>query len=345
MRLEQRALRRDRRARHVGDHLHRVRVAHRQDARRRWPPCTFSFSKRPARDGAAHVHRHLAVGLQPRRISPPSVSTRISRFAVRPCVHELHEAARAVAALLDLAAVGVEDAVAEVDARPRGLDHQDLVAAHAEMAVGDALQLGAISVNGSLVKSRTTKSFPAPCILVNASFTAAPRRGRDAVDRGVVEQRVDRQRSTVFAAASARAARHPVQRFVRRLLVQRHRIEDRARDAFLGERFADRVAPLAADGELVVDVPAARVLRGARPFQLLAVALRHAPRALNPFEAPQLHRSTAAWSSSRRLFQPHALVQVRLPAAVMAQHTQGSRDLVFAVIIPASPAAARFFVG
>ena len=51
-------------------------------------------------------------------------------------MHELDEAARAVAALLDLAAVGIEDAVAEIRARRlRLLDHQDLVAAHAEMAV------------------------------------------------------------------------------------------------------------------------------------------------------------------------------------------------------------------
>jgi hypothetical protein len=57
-------------------------------------------------------------------------------------VHELHEAARAVAALLDLAAVGVEDAVAEVRVRAaRALDHQDLVAADAEVAIGDFADL------------------------------------------------------------------------------------------------------------------------------------------------------------------------------------------------------------
>jgi hypothetical protein len=55
-------------------------------------------------------------------------------------VHELHEAARTVAALLHLAAIGVEDAVAEV----RGLrffDDQDLVAAHAKVAVGNSLYM------------------------------------------------------------------------------------------------------------------------------------------------------------------------------------------------------------
>ena len=55
-------------------------------------------------------------------------------------MHEAHEAARAVAALFDLAAVGVEDAVAEIDVGARGgLDHQQLVAADAEVAVGDRL--------------------------------------------------------------------------------------------------------------------------------------------------------------------------------------------------------------
>jgi hypothetical protein len=58
-------------------------------------------------------------------------------------MHEAHEAARAVAALLDLAAVGIEDAVAEIDARRRrALHHQDLVAADAEMAVGQKARLG-----------------------------------------------------------------------------------------------------------------------------------------------------------------------------------------------------------
>ena len=51
---------------------------------------------------------------------------------------ELHEAARAVAALLDLAAVGVEDPVAEIGVGARrALDDEDLVAAHAEAAVGE----------------------------------------------------------------------------------------------------------------------------------------------------------------------------------------------------------------
>ena len=57
-------------------------------------------------------------------------------------MHEAHEAPRAVAALLDLAAVGIEDAVAEIGVGAGGrLHQQDLVAADAEVAVGDEAQL------------------------------------------------------------------------------------------------------------------------------------------------------------------------------------------------------------
>jgi hypothetical protein len=86
-------------------------------------------------------------------------------------VHEAHEAARAVAALLDLAAVGVEDAVAEIGVVAAGLlDQQDLVAADAEMAVGDAAALLGGERDGWLMPSNTTKSLPRPCILVKCSF-------------------------------------------------------------------------------------------------------------------------------------------------------------------------------
>jgi len=51
-------------------------------------------------------------------------------------VHEPHEAARAVAAVLDFAAVGVEDAVAEVGFRVGGgIYDEDLVATDSELAV------------------------------------------------------------------------------------------------------------------------------------------------------------------------------------------------------------------
>jgi hypothetical protein len=60
--------------------------------------------------------------------------------------NEADEAARAVAALLDLvAAAAVEDAIAEVGAGARRrLDDEDLVGADAEAPVGDALELRAV---------------------------------------------------------------------------------------------------------------------------------------------------------------------------------------------------------
>ena len=54
-----------------------------------------------------------------------------------PAVDKAHETARAVAAVLHLATVGVVDGVFEVDAGGGGRPHrQNLVCAHAEVAVG-----------------------------------------------------------------------------------------------------------------------------------------------------------------------------------------------------------------
>ena len=74
---------------------------------------------------------------------PPCVSTRISRFVGQPGImHETHETARAVTALLDLAAIGIENPVTEIDPRLlRHLDQQDLVATDAEMTVSQVAQL------------------------------------------------------------------------------------------------------------------------------------------------------------------------------------------------------------
>ena len=50
---------------------------------------------------------------------------------------ELDEAARAIAAVLDFAAIGIENSVAEVGLGVRGgIDQQDLIAANAKLAVG-----------------------------------------------------------------------------------------------------------------------------------------------------------------------------------------------------------------
>ena len=56
--------------------------------------------------------------------------------------HEDHKAPRAVAALLDLAAVGVENAIAEVGIRRcRRLDDEHLIATDAEAAIGERADL------------------------------------------------------------------------------------------------------------------------------------------------------------------------------------------------------------
>ena len=120
-----------------------------------------------------HVDRHFARRCQP-RFDDAGQRFDADRVLVRqPLVaHEVHEAARAVAALFDLAAVAVEDAVAKVDvACARRLDDQDLVGTDAEAPIR---QLAAAASRESSIRcvtpSSITKSLPAPCILVKRSF-------------------------------------------------------------------------------------------------------------------------------------------------------------------------------
>jgi len=76
-------------------------------------------------------------------MTPRAVSTRISSRCEPLVAHETGEAARAVAALFDLAAVGVPDAVAEVVAGfARWLDEEELVAAMPKWRVGKAAHQG-----------------------------------------------------------------------------------------------------------------------------------------------------------------------------------------------------------
>ncbi|MCY1542489.1 hypothetical protein D9M68_782370 [compost metagenome] len=145
----------------VVHHLHRVRVAHRHGRN----PCgaavdlqavdrIHAFS--PGRQalgaerhlgrfqlGRAHVHGDLAVVLQRQRDHAlHHLHAHRALVGHALVADETHEAARAVAAVLDLAAVGIEDAVAEVDiAARRFLDHQHLVGAHAEMPAGERAPL------------------------------------------------------------------------------------------------------------------------------------------------------------------------------------------------------------
>ncbi len=65
-------------------------------------------------------------------------------------VHEFDEAARAIAALFDLAAIGIEDAIAEIhigEFAGRPFHQQQLVAAYAEMAIGNQANLRCIERN------------------------------------------------------------------------------------------------------------------------------------------------------------------------------------------------------
>ena len=88
-------------------------------------------------------------------------------------MHEAHEAAGAVAAMLDLAAVGIENAVAEIGVRLGGaLDQQDLVGADAECRSPSARARSGVISMVWRTPSRTTKSLPAPCILVKFQFMA-----------------------------------------------------------------------------------------------------------------------------------------------------------------------------
>ena len=88
-------------------------------------------------------------------------------------MQERREAAHAIAALLDLAAVGVEDAVVGLGAgAARRLDHQRLVEADAGVARGQRAPLVGGRQPPSRGASKTMKSLPRPCILVNSSCMA-----------------------------------------------------------------------------------------------------------------------------------------------------------------------------
>src|SRR6266581_837867 len=150
VRFDQRAIPRHGRAVYIGDDLHGMGIAHRYggdgdaaaaDLER------LDYGVAVADEGDlrrrkvrhAHVDRDLAAGLEARyddaraRLDADLV---LGRKAV--VANEADEAAGPVAALLDFAAIGIEDAVAEIDTDAgRRLDDQDLVAADAEMPVGE----------------------------------------------------------------------------------------------------------------------------------------------------------------------------------------------------------------
>src|SRR5882672_9322514 len=157
MRLDKRPLARDRRGLHVGDGLYRVGIPHGEDGdldratRDLERPAHSRLSCRQASRierhaprielRGAHVDAHLAVALQAwGDDSGKGFDANFGLLRESLVVHEPDEAARTVAALLDLPAVGVPDAIAEIGAfSPWPLDQQHLVAADPEVAVGDPL--------------------------------------------------------------------------------------------------------------------------------------------------------------------------------------------------------------
>jgi hypothetical protein len=93
-----------------------------------------------------HVDRDRAVGFE-RRFDHAGTGPDADRASLGQAlvVDEADETPRAVAALLDLAAIGIEDPIAEIDAGPVGrLDDQDLVGADAEAAIGQPADLAHI---------------------------------------------------------------------------------------------------------------------------------------------------------------------------------------------------------
>ncbi len=122
---------RDGRGGDIGHRLHRVRIADRQHgdadnaaidlerpaaiSLRRLQPAPIERNAFRVEYRRLHADRHLPIGLQARRNQPGQRLDADLGLVRQPfVVHETHEAARAVAALLDFAAVGVPDAVAEV---------------------------------------------------------------------------------------------------------------------------------------------------------------------------------------------------------------------------------------
>src|SRR5437773_4028526 len=154
-----------------------------------------------------------------------------------------------------------------------------------------------------------------------------PDTGADALDARLVEQRMDGQREHAFRRRlGGRQRQAAIRRLVRRLAMQGQRIKNGAGDAFAGKRLADRVAPLAAQGELVVRVPAAPVLAGQRErraLQLAAIALRDAaPRVVEFLQPAQFHAQYGGLQLVEAAVPAHALVQVGLAAAVVAQRAK-----------------------
>ena len=166
-----------------------------------------------AKSRHAHVDGDLAVGLEPRHDEPAGGFDADLALVGQPAIaHEHDEAARAVAALLDLAAVGVEDPVAKVGVAAARARRP--APGRSRRRSGDRPARGPSAASRSTrwrTPSMTTKSLPRPCILVNLSVIAAAPCEAAGISpvasegNGVSRRRASR-RPRRHSAASARAS-------------------------------------------------------------------------------------------------------------------------------------------
>ena len=138
----------------IVDHLHGVRITHRNHRRfqgfvghiEEMDDHILVGKKRNLgrqKTRLAHVDRDIAVGFEARGNHPlQRLDADLALVGQALLMDETDEATRAVAALLDLAAIGIEDPVAEIDAGLAGrLDQQNLIATDPEIAVGEVAKL------------------------------------------------------------------------------------------------------------------------------------------------------------------------------------------------------------
>ena len=154
MLLQLRSQRFDRRVVDIVDLQHGVRVAHRSDAERdgaaidlevvqRLVAVRHERHVRRREAWRAHVDPHAAVVVHlQRQGAAQSLDLEFTLVGQTLIDDEAGKAARAVAAVLHLAAVGVEDPVAKIHVRlARRLYQQQLIEADPEMAVGQLADL------------------------------------------------------------------------------------------------------------------------------------------------------------------------------------------------------------
>jgi len=136
----------------------------------------FGLEWQRARIEVRNAHRHgdEPIRSQPRIDDPARAVHRQMRPARRaPACDEAGDAARAVAALLDLRAVRVEDPVVDVGPRPaRRQEHQCLVEADARVAVGQSSQLVLRRDLAGIRRVEDDEVVAESCIFVKASRIA-----------------------------------------------------------------------------------------------------------------------------------------------------------------------------